>query len=303
MPAENGFVPTPPPVADLAAASAFGGERPGEDAIEGCGRLFLPGLGTGRLYDGVRRYCTKGENWYVSEFEYPLPEIVTVENDPRRIQEFRDQHPDANLTIHEADFLLDPPAGPFDWVLANPPYTRYQSIPVDKRDRYRQRFDVAEGRYPLYGLFLEQALRLLRPGGWLTFIVPDSLLTKSNLRPCRRRLRTLYIDHIRPLPRQVFDRQVRTTLLELHKTPTPGELRHLTLWAHPFYPDTARPLLKELGVEAIDEAFEQYVDRSRHLHNRIGYLEEHREAEDLFQDWVWLLEEDGGQQVTLGALE
>ncbi|WP_435181223.1 hypothetical protein [Halorussus sp. AFM4] len=62
MPAENGYVPTPAPVADYAAAAAFGTSRPGE--IDD-GRMLFPGLGTGNLYDAVRRYCTEGENWYV----------------------------------------------------------------------------------------------------------------------------------------------------------------------------------------------------------------------------------------------
>ena len=59
------------------------------------------------------------------------------------------------------------------------------------------RFGSAWGRLDLYGLFLEQSLRLLRNGGALSFITPDKWLTADSSRPlralalARNRVRTL----------------------------------------------------------------------------------------------------------------
>ena len=50
MPAKNGYVPTSGPVADYAAAAAFGATRPSE--IDN-GQMLFPSLGTGNLYDAL----------------------------------------------------------------------------------------------------------------------------------------------------------------------------------------------------------------------------------------------------------
>ncbi|WP_135666550.1 Eco57I restriction-modification methylase domain-containing protein [Halorhabdus rudnickae] len=256
MPVENGFVPTPAPVADYAASVAFGAERPSE--VEGGGRLLLPGLGQGNLYDAVRRYCTEGENWKNPEFDYPVPECVGVESDPERLAEFRERHTDAEITLVESDFLLDPPEGRFDWVLANPPYTRYKRIPEPKREEYRDRFDLARGQFPLYAPFFEQALRLLKPGGWLTFILPFSALTTGVTKPLREVIRGNFAGPIMYLPEETFDVQVETILLGLQKKrDDSGDY----LWLEELYGYETRPILERLGVEEVEDAANEYYER------------------------------------------
>lgn len=259
MPVENGFVPTPGPVADYAAAMVFGALRPPE--VDD-GRILFPGLGTGRLYDAVRRYCTPGEGWYpCRSWDFNVPECVGVENDPQRIAEFREAHPDAPIEVLGADFLLDPPEGQFDWVLANPPFIRYNRLDTERRAEYRERFSVADGQFPLYAPFLEQALRLLRPGGWLTFILPMAALTTGVCEPVRWLIRRNFAGPIMNLPDETFDETVSTFLLGLQKCPD-GDPH--PLWLEHLYGPEARDILNGLGVEDVEAALDRYYEEHSH---------------------------------------
>jgi len=262
MAVENGYVPTPAPVADLVAASVFGAERPSEVDNP---RLLLPGLGTGNLYAAVRRCCTEGENWYVRQFDYPMPECVGVEIDQDLIDEFETRRETSDIEAKQADFLLDPPSGTFDWVLANPPYTRYLNIPGDKRDIYRERFDCAEGTFPLYAPFLEQALRLVKPDGWVTFIIPVTALTIPLTEPLRELLRRRFVGPILYFPEETFDEQVTVCSVTVQKRPKQPS----PLWVENVLAYGPRPLLKRLGVDDIEAAADEYMKQLKWYSRRI----------------------------------
>ncbi|MFW5896410.1 MAG: Eco57I restriction-modification methylase domain-containing protein [archaeon] len=264
MPAANGYVPTPAPVADLLAATVFGAIRPSE--VDGGGRILLPGLGTGNLYAGVRRYCTAGENWRVPEFDYPMPECVGVEQSASLIERFRDARPtdDVTITIHHADFLLDPPEGTFDWVLANPPYTRYRNIDEDRREVYRDRFQTATGQFPLYAPFTEQMLDLLKPGGDLTVILPTKVLNTDVTEPLREFLAQYRRGPIVLLPDPTFDRAVTTVAITVRKVRD----SHEGWWLENVLPYGPRPLLERLDVDDVDAAAAAYMADLRTRRNR-----------------------------------
>jgi adenine-specific DNA-methyltransferase len=68
------------------------------------------------------------------------------------------------------DFFAYPETEKFDTIIGNPPYVRYQDIkPETKRLLDGTLFD---GRTNLYLFFIEKAIRHLKPGGELIFIVP-----------------------------------------------------------------------------------------------------------------------------------
>ena len=80
--------------------------------------------------------------------------------------------------------------GGFDVVIGGPPFVRlhelYRSQP-GLIDEYRGRFaSAAAGQFDLYMLFIEQALRLLRPGGRLAFSVSNTFLRSESGRTLRR---------------------------------------------------------------------------------------------------------------------
>ena len=100
------------------------------------------------------------------------------------------QDPDffgTNVTC--ADFLdLGPESTPrWDVIVANPPYVSATALDTVRKRWLMTRFGSAWGRLDLYGLFLEQSLRLVRKGGTLSFITPDKWLTADS----SRRLRAL----------------------------------------------------------------------------------------------------------------
>jgi hypothetical protein len=60
----------------------------------------------------------------------------------------------------------------FDVVIGNPPYVRIQTLPKDQVGFFSKSFVSATGNYDIYTLFVEQGLKLLKPGGVLGFILP-----------------------------------------------------------------------------------------------------------------------------------
>jgi type I restriction-modification system DNA methylase subunit len=66
--------------------------------------------------------------------------------------------------------------GAFDVVIGNPPYVRIQTLPRDEADYYRESYQSAFGSFDIYILFLEQAIKLLKPGGRLGFITSGKFL-------------------------------------------------------------------------------------------------------------------------------
>ena len=82
--------------------------------------------------------------------------------------------------IAQSDTLLDPNllmklnmGGYYDFAIANPPYGAWQEY--EKRKELKTLYPGLYVR-ETYALFLYQSLRLLRPGGRLVFIVPDTYL-------------------------------------------------------------------------------------------------------------------------------
>jgi SAM-dependent methyltransferase len=81
--------------------------------------------------------------------------------------------------------------GTFDCVLTNPPWETRQGDGVDAADNAELRAGFAlqgRGKTYTYRLFVERALRLLRPGGRLGLIVPASLWFDRDAEPLRRAL-------------------------------------------------------------------------------------------------------------------
>ncbi|MFW9820939.1 MAG: class I SAM-dependent DNA methyltransferase [Candidatus Thorarchaeota archaeon] len=69
----------------------------------------------------------------------------------------------------------------YDFVVGNPPYLFIRDIPSDHRSIIETyRFETNEGQYDYYQIFIELGIKILKQGGKLGYIVPDSLLALSN---------------------------------------------------------------------------------------------------------------------------
>ncbi len=83
----------------------------------------------------------------------------------------------------------------FDIVIANPPYLQLARIPTEAAQYQRERYQTFEKTGDIYGLFYEQGVRLLRPGGVLTYITSNSWLQTQYGKP----LRQLFVQQTDPL--------------------------------------------------------------------------------------------------------
>lgn len=141
------------------------------------------------------------------EFQQNL-EIDAVDLNPVAVQELKKSFDDARVDIREADTLLDPLfdeyshcGGHYDSVIANPPYGAWQD-PM-KRSLLKEKFGLYAKE--TYALFLVRCLSLLKPGGRLTFIMPDTFLAVNMHKELRRRLlEGSFIEEIALFPSDFF---------------------------------------------------------------------------------------------------
>lgn len=97
-------------------------------------------------------------------FSQRLPRAVAIEIDPRV----------APKGAWVGDFFAYPETETFSTIIGNPPYVRYQDIRAEtKRLLDGTMFD---GRSNLYLFFIEKAIRHLKPGGELVFIIPREFI-------------------------------------------------------------------------------------------------------------------------------
>lgn len=187
----KGFVPTPAAIVDVMVARLLNGVelRPEHDVLD-------PGCASGPFIEGILRWCAARK--------VAPPRIVGVELDPHRAGEARERfRDDPNVEIREQDFLARD-HGRFDFVVGNPPYVSITGLSSVERERYRRDYESARGRFDLYLLFFEQALRSLRDGGRLVFITPEKFLYTATAAPLRRMLARLQVEEVRLVDEETF---------------------------------------------------------------------------------------------------
>lgn len=130
--------------------------------------------------------------------------------------------PALSLHIHQADSLTLPWQPCVDLLLANPPYLATKNTDLSHYHQARQR-----GQSDSYLLFLDLALRAVRPGGWLGLVLPDPLLARANAAPERANLlRECTLLHIWHLS-GVFAAEVGAVVIIARKIP-PHPLHRVT---------------------------------------------------------------------------
>src|SRR2546430_12381142 len=91
--------------------------------------------------------------------------------------------PFSPLHIHQADSLVLPWEPTVDLFIANPPY-----LAAKNNDLSGYNFAQQRGQADSYLLFLNLALQVVRPGGWIGLVLPDPLLARANAARERARL-------------------------------------------------------------------------------------------------------------------
>jgi methylase of polypeptide subunit release factors len=106
--------------------------------------------------------------------------------------------------------IMEP--GGFDAIVGNPPYVRAERMAKGERSYWQEsgQFNVIYGRFDIFILFVERAISLLRNGGYLSFIVPYSVLNQNYAKKLRQYiLALLYRDDSRSVQIQGIRRSER----------------------------------------------------------------------------------------------
>lgn len=207
---ELGFVETPPALACVLALNTLQQGRNG--------RILYPGVGRGRIRDAVQEVADSRAVSFTEE--------VGVDVDPARIAEFHARYDDAaTVRLLERDFLSHPPEGSFEYIVMNPPYIRYSSIPRPEREVYARRYETATGRFNTYMVFLEVAYSLLTPDGVLTAVIPANWLYSTH----KAFIEWVYRHSphvVFPVPPDIFEAKVEPVVINLygptHQPDRPG---------------------------------------------------------------------------------
>jgi SAM-dependent methyltransferase len=187
----KGFVPTPPETVDAMVERLFQGCPPRKEDT-----VLDPGCGTGEFIDGIIRWCVRRG--------LPLPRITGVESDPQHLPILRAKYELLRtVRIEHADFLTDSRAI-FNFIVGNPPYVAITALSESEKAHYRAHYATAQGRFDLYLLFFEQALRVLAPDGRLVFITPEKYLYVDTAGPLRALLARHDVEEIRFAPEDTF---------------------------------------------------------------------------------------------------
>ncbi|BCL82904.1 N-6 DNA methylase [Ktedonobacteria bacterium brp13] len=130
-----------------------------------------------------------------------------------------------NFHIHQADGLAFPwtaEAG-IDLFLANPPYLAAKNTDLSCYRSTHQR-----GQTDSYLLFLNLALQIVKPGGWIALVLPDPVLARANAAHERQRLlKETTVHHLWHLS-DVFNAYVGAVVLIAQKSLPP--IQHVITW-------------------------------------------------------------------------
>ncbi len=206
----KGFVPTPHETVDTMIELLFRQRSPTAD--EG---VLDPGCGTGEFIDGVIRWCQRRQ--------LALPSITGVESDPRHLPTLRAKYEQLRaIRIEHADFLASNLAT-YDYIVGNPPYVPITGLSEGEKTRYRERYATARGRFDLYLLFFEEALRRLAPGGRLVFITPEKYLYVETAGPLRELLGHHHVEEIHLVREDTFGELVTYPTITVVCHASPGK--------------------------------------------------------------------------------
>lgn len=178
--------------------------------------VLEPAFGVGALYSVLREtgLAPKATTAFEVDLEHAASAQITWGDD---------------VEVRYQDFLLaDPEPGKYDAVVANPPYTRFQDVPTDRKSAYQKAAEKAtgirpSGRSSAATYFLLAAHAYMAPGAVGCWVLPSTWQVTRYGRAIREYLSTqvtLKRVHRYPLDSSVFkDALVSTVLVSFVNTP------------------------------------------------------------------------------------
>ena len=135
--------------------------------------IFDPAVGAGAFFRAAKTLATQ-TNKTLTLFGTELDKNVLTE-----AREYGLEEQDL-AKVQITDFVLQPPTGPFEAIVANPPYIRHHRLSSTDKEllkNFAKNFtgNKLDGRAGLHAYFLLRALQLLAPDGRLAFILPADI--------------------------------------------------------------------------------------------------------------------------------
>ena len=145
--------------------------------------------------------------------------------------------------------------GGFDVIIGNPPYVDIKALDNKIVNALFSSYETAENRINLYSIFTEKAYQIVKDKGFVSFIIPNSLLVNSSY----SKIRAMLVDDVTriiKLPDSVFvDAKVETIVFELRKNNSLKSIKTLV------YPRSEK-------IEFIDNTRLSKIDREVWKRNR-----------------------------------
>jgi adenine-specific DNA-methyltransferase len=113
--------------------------------------------------------CGTGEFLLSAKDYFKDPELYCWEIDPKLVEIAKKLVPEAHF--EQVDSLTKPFKEEFDVVIGNPPYFEFKPD-ISIETRYKE---IIWGRVNIYSLFIYLGLKLLKPEGYLAYVVSSSM--------------------------------------------------------------------------------------------------------------------------------
>ena len=135
--------------------------------------------------------------------------------------------PEDLVRVHAFDWPVQFPAimkaGGFDAIIGNPPWIDIKGLDPLQTDYFFQTYDTVENRMNMYAVFLHREIELLRAGGLVGIITPNSFLTQSSYANLRAKLLESQIVGIVRTPDNVFEGVVAETAISFYAKGKPKD--------------------------------------------------------------------------------
>lgn len=160
--------------------------------------------------DSILEPCA-GDGVFIEKIITSFPQkkysLEALDLNPKAIEKLQQNFQQENISVRQADTLMDPTLdlysniGFYEKIIGNPPYGAFQT--PEKRTILKKLY----GSYAkeTYTLFIQRGIDLLKEGGKLVFIVPDTFLALHVHKDTREKiLKNTKIDEILLIPSKFF---------------------------------------------------------------------------------------------------
>jgi adenine-specific DNA-methyltransferase len=154
--------------------------------------------------------------------------------------------------------------GGFDAIVGNPPYVRPHNLDDTVKKYFWQHYRTFTHKSDLYCCFMENATRLLKPGGLFSYIVSHGWLRLNSFQELRRFILQNYrILQLVEFPYNVFaDAQVATGIFVFEKSTKDKNAQIQVRRATPVGNDAAFEVVREIPQKTFQETFQNVFDTS-----------------------------------------